>query len=74
MDAPLRVLDRCRVRWAVVDSVHGDSAVVIGPTLAWAAGRLELGLVAPRPTGPVASHPRSLAGHETGYPVELRVF
>lgn len=43
VDAPLHVLDRCRIRWAVVDSVHGDTAVVIGPALAWTAGRLELG-------------------------------
>jgi hypothetical protein len=43
VDAPLEVLDRCRIRWAVVDSVHGDTAVVTGPTLAWTAGGLQLG-------------------------------
>jgi Family of unknown function (DUF6390) len=41
--APLHVVDRCRIRWATVDAVHGDTAVVTGPTLAWSAGRLDLG-------------------------------
>jgi hypothetical protein len=43
VDPPLHVLDRCRIRWAVVDAVEGDHAVVTGPTLAWTAGRLGLG-------------------------------
>jgi hypothetical protein len=48
VDVPLHVLDRCRIRWAVVDAVEGDSAVVTGPMLVWTAGHLEL--------GPAATH------------------
>lgn len=43
VDAPLHVVDRCRIRWAAVDAVHGDTAVVAGPTLVWSDGRLDIG-------------------------------
>jgi hypothetical protein len=45
VDAPLHVVDRCRIRWATVDAVHGDTAVVTGPQLVWSDGRLRLGAV-----------------------------
>jgi hypothetical protein len=45
VDAPLQVVDRCRIRWATVDAVNGDTAVVTGPSVAWSGGRLHLGPV-----------------------------
>lgn len=44
---PLEILDRCRIRWGRVESVHGDHAVVTSQPLTWDEKRLELG--APRP-------------------------
>lgn len=44
---PLHVLDRCRIRWGVVESVDGDTAVVRSRPLLWDGVRLGLGL--PRP-------------------------
>jgi hypothetical protein len=43
VDAPLQVVERCRIRWATVDVVRGDTAVVTGPRLGWSGGRLHLG-------------------------------
>jgi len=43
---PLEILDRCRIRWGKVDSVHGETAVVTSRPLTWDGRRLELG--APR--------------------------
>lgn len=43
VDAPLQVIERCRIRWATVDVVQGDTAVVTGPSLAWSGSRLHLG-------------------------------
>jgi hypothetical protein len=43
VDAPLQVVERCRIRWATVDVVQGDTAVVTGPSLAWSGGCLQLG-------------------------------
>jgi Family of unknown function (DUF6390) len=40
---PLHVLDRCRIRWAQVAAVTGDSAVVTYEPLAWDGRRLSLG-------------------------------
>jgi len=42
-EEPLRVLERCRVRWGTVVGVEGEAAVVRGPGLAWEAGTLRLG-------------------------------
>ena len=46
VDEPLRVLDRCRVRWGEVVSVVGGEAVVRSRPLEWDGRRLSLG--APR--------------------------
>jgi hypothetical protein len=35
VDHPLRVLDRCRIRWGTVLSVEGDSAIVRNRLLSW---------------------------------------
>jgi hypothetical protein len=35
VDHPLRVLDRCRIRWGVVRRVEGDSAIVESRPLTW---------------------------------------
>lgn len=40
---PLRVLDRCRVRWGTVLSVEGDTATVRSRSLAWTGAVLSLG-------------------------------
>lgn len=44
VDAPLRVLDRCRVRWGTVEAVAGDRAVVRSRPLQWDGVRLCLGV------------------------------
>lgn len=44
---PLEILDRCRIRWGVVEAVEGDTAVVRSQPLTW--DRKRLGLGAPRP-------------------------
>jgi hypothetical protein len=43
VDEPLRVLDRCRVRWGQVLSVRGPQAVVRFRPLSWDGRRLVLG-------------------------------
>jgi hypothetical protein len=40
---PLRVLDRCRVRWGRVEEVRGDLAVVRSRSLTWECGLLGYG-------------------------------
>lgn len=40
---PLEVLDRCRVRWGLVESVHGDLATIRSRTLNFERSRLVLG-------------------------------
>ena len=40
---PLDILDRCRIRWAKVVSVHGEQVVVEVRPLLWQNRRLELG-------------------------------
>jgi hypothetical protein len=42
-EAPLQVLDRCRIRWGRVAEIHGDTAVVTSQGLAWDGRRLTLG-------------------------------
>jgi len=42
-DAPLQVLDRCRIRWGHVAEVHGDTAIVSCRALTWDGRRLALG-------------------------------
>lgn len=44
-DAPLQVLDLCRIRWGQVAEVHGDTAVVSSRSLTWDGHRLGLGPV-----------------------------
>jgi hypothetical protein len=53
VDAPLHVLDRCRIRWARVEAVVGDRAVVRGRLLEWDGSALRLG--APRTEEAVVS-------------------
>ena len=43
LDEPLRVLDRCRIRWGQVVSVTGGEAVVRSRPLTWDGRRLTLG-------------------------------
>ena len=43
VDQPLRVLDRCRIRWGRVVSVAGAEAVVLSRPLLWDGRRLHLG-------------------------------
>jgi hypothetical protein len=60
VEQPLHVLDRCRIRWARVEAVLGERAVVRGRPLEWDGQRLVLG--APRPeTVVVAAGGLSLA-------------
>ena len=40
---PLRILDRCRVRWGRVIEVHGQHVVVSSQPLTWDGRRLDLG-------------------------------
>lgn len=43
-EEPLRIVDRCRIRWARVDHLDGpDRAVVTARPLVWERGRLALG-------------------------------
>jgi hypothetical protein len=42
-EQPLRVLDRCRIRWGTVQSVQGDIAVVQNRLLTWDGRRLDYG-------------------------------
>jgi hypothetical protein len=66
VDEPLRVLDRCRVRWGQVISVQGGVAIVRASPLNWDGARLSLGapmlqaaacpVIAPRPRDWVALH------------------
>ncbi|NYI42681.1 DUF6390 family protein [Demequina lutea] len=42
-DAPLHVLDRCRIRWGRVAEIHGDTAVVSSRSLTWDGRLLALG-------------------------------
>jgi len=43
VDEPLRVLDRCRIRWGQVVEVTGEEALVRSRRLEWSDGRLILG-------------------------------
>jgi hypothetical protein len=43
LDEPLRVLDRCRIRWGQVCSIVGGEAVVRSRPLTWDGRRLALG-------------------------------
>jgi hypothetical protein len=43
VDEPLRVLDRCRIRWGQVCSVGGGEAVVRSRPLVWDGRRLVVG-------------------------------
>jgi hypothetical protein len=43
VDHPLRVLDRCRVRWGRVQEADGESVVVRSRRLTWDGSRLGLG-------------------------------
>lgn len=43
VDHPLRVLDRCRIRWGAVEAVTGDRAVVRCRPLTWNGRRLDYG-------------------------------
>lgn len=66
VDQPLRVLDRCRVRWGQVISVDDGVAIVRASPLNWDGARLSLGapmleaaacpVIAPRPYDWVALH------------------
>jgi len=47
VDQPLRVLDRCRIRWGTVQAVYGDCAVVSSRPLEWDGRALALGLARP---------------------------
>jgi hypothetical protein len=40
---PLRVLDRCRIRWGRVEAVHGDLVTVASRRLTFDGSRLALG-------------------------------
>jgi hypothetical protein len=42
VDAPLGVLDSCRIRWGSVEAVVGDDLLVRARPLAWRDGRLSL--------------------------------
>jgi hypothetical protein len=43
LDEPLEQLQRCRIRWGQVVSLHGDQATVQSRPLAWDGTRLSLG-------------------------------
>ncbi|MFI5101343.1 MAG: DUF6390 family protein, partial [Actinomycetes bacterium] len=47
VDAPLRVLDRCRIRWGTVQVVQHDLAVVSSRPVVWDGRALGLGLERP---------------------------
>ena len=42
IDEPLRVLDRCRIRWGKVQSVDGEAVTVLSRHLVWVDGALVL--------------------------------
>jgi hypothetical protein len=42
IDEPLRVIDRCRIRWGRVEGVVGDEVIVRSRPLAWRGGQLVL--------------------------------
>jgi hypothetical protein len=72
VEEPLRVLDRCRIRWGTVRAVEGDGALISAAPLTWDGSSLALGdpvdewvlwaeagrspLNAPRPGDVVAAH------------------
>jgi hypothetical protein len=62
---PLRVLDRCRIRWGRVITVDDSSATVEYEPLVWTGSRLELG---PQTVEQVT---RSLDGYTLGGPIEI---
>lgn len=43
VEHPLQLVDRCRIRWGIVESVTGDSAVVRTRRLAWDGRRVKVG-------------------------------
>jgi Family of unknown function (DUF6390) len=47
VEPSLGILDRCRIRWGIVEDVHGDSAIVRSRPLTWDGGTLGYG--PPRP-------------------------
>jgi hypothetical protein len=59
VEAPLQVMDRCRVRWGVVREVTGDVAVVEAPRLEVHGGALRLGSARPEEVrlGEAGAHP-----------------
>jgi hypothetical protein len=61
VDEPMRVLDRCRIRWGRVEAVLGERALVRSRPLVWRDGRLRLGPAVTEDVA-VASSGRSLAG------------
>lgn len=48
-DHPLRILDRCRIRWGQVVSVDGDQVIVTSQPLEWTGRTLSLGAAVPEP-------------------------
>ena len=62
---PLRVLDRCRIRWGRVLTVETSSATVESQPLVWTGARLELGPIT------VETVTRSLDGYTLGGSVEV---
>jgi hypothetical protein len=61
VDEPMRVLDRCRIRWGRVEAVLGERALVRSRPLVWRDGRLRLGPAVTEDVA-VAKSGRSLAG------------
>jgi hypothetical protein len=47
VEQPLRILDRCRIRWGRVTEVYGDTATVVSAPLTWNGSILLLGPAAP---------------------------
>jgi Family of unknown function (DUF6390) len=64
VDEPLRVLDQCRVRWGLVEEVHGDVALVRSRPLTWHAGKLGY--------GPARLETATLASSGLGFVAGLR--
>jgi len=54
---PLRILDRCRIRWGQVEKVVDDHVLVHSAPLTWTGGLLALG----------APHPEMVAWQRDGY-------
>jgi hypothetical protein len=65
LDEPLRVLDRCRIRWGQVRSVGHGTAVVRSRPLVWDGRRLALGDAADEPVR-ADSGPRSVGALRPG--------